>query len=73
MSREVSRESKNSKQNECQELKNIQYKTMLLNGKKKSLEFDIYTIKSNYSNNKIYFGKNPSTIYDIYSFLFYLS
>ena len=33
----VSRESKNSKLDECQELKNIKYKTMLLNGNKKAL------------------------------------
>ena len=39
----------------------------IIYGRNKSLEFDIYTIKTNYNNNKIYFGKNPSTIYDIYS------
>jgi hypothetical protein len=38
MSNESSKSTKNSKQNECQELKNIQYKTMLLNhGNKKSI------------------------------------
>jgi hypothetical protein len=33
----ISRESKNSKLDECQELKNIKYKTMLLNGNKNTL------------------------------------